>query len=256
MRNARLVAILAIGLISPAALSAEAEQRALKVFAAASLKESLDQIGAAWSETAGQGVAVSFAGSSALAKQIEAGAPADIFISADSEWMDYLAERKLLEPGSRFNLVGNALVVIAPSSSSIQTLELTDSALRSTLGSGRLAVAEVESVPAGRYAKASLSQLGLWSAVSGSLAQAENVRAALAFVALGEAPLGIVYATDAKADLRVRVVAHLPSSSHAAIVYPAAKVATSTNPGADRFLQFLKSPEPHAILQKAGFSVP
>jgi len=255
-RRIVLAFVLLLGTTATSAEVAVAAQPSLTVFAAASLKESLDQIGAAWTAKTGQKVAISFAGSSALAKQIEQGAPADVFISADTEWMDYLSARDLIDGNSRFDVAGNSLVVIVPRDSALQTLELTVLAVETALGQGRLAVAEVTSVPAGRYAQESLKHLNLWEGVVKRLAQAENVRAAMAFVALGETPLGIVYATDAKAESSVRVVAALPADTHSAIAYPAAKIARSTTAGAAPFLEFLKAPEAHGILKVAGFSFP
>lgn len=228
-------------------------QPTITVFAAASLKESLDEAAAAWTGRSGQKVSISYAGSSALAKQIEQGAPADVFISADAEWMDYLQQRKLIDVDTRINLVGNRLVVIAPVDSALRTLSLKPPAVRLALGDGRLAMAETISVPAGRYGRQALTTLGLWDAVSGRLAQADNVRAAMAFVSRGEAPLGIVYATDAQAEPKVRVVAVIPGRMHAAIVYPMARIA-GTPPAATRdFLTFLHSDVANAIFKRAGF---
>lgn len=228
---------------------------ALKVFAAASLKESLDLIAAEWTRESDIRVSISFAASSVLARQIEAGAPADVFICADAEWMDYLQSRKLIAASTRIELVGNGLVLIAPAASQVPALALERSALRTALGSGRLAIGEVDSVPAGRYARQALITLGLWEEVVGQLAQAENVRAAMAFVARSEAPLGIVYATDARAEPRVRVLARFPVSSHERIVYPAASTAAGASKNAGSFLNYLKSPPARAIFEQAGFVV-
>lgn len=248
----RLSCLLLLLLTLPA-LAQSAEPRPLTVFAAASLKESLDEASAAWTKRSGQKVSISYAGSSALAKQIEQGAPADVFISADGEWMDYLQQRKLIDVGSRANLVGNRLVVIAPADSALRTLPLKPAALRQALGDGRLAMAETTAVPAGRYGKQALMTLGLWDAVSGQLAQADNVRAAMAFVARGEAPLGIVYATDAQAELKVRVVAAIPDKTHGAIVYPVARLARTPPAATNGFLTFLRSEQAKAIFKRAGF---
>lgn len=240
-------------LLALPALAHAAQPRPITVFAAASLKESLDEAAAAWTKRSGQRVSISYAGSSALANQIEQGAPADVFISADGEWMDYLQQRKLIDVDTRTNLVGNRLVMIAPADSALRTLALKPAAVRQALGNGRLAMAEATSVPAGRYGRQALTTLGLWDAVSGRLAQADNVRAAMAFVSRGEAPLGMVYATDAQAEPRVRVVAAIPGRTHDVIVYPMARVA-KTSPAATRgFLTFLRGDEAKAIFKRAGF---
>jgi len=229
----------------------------LTVFAAASLKESLGAVVAAWTAQSGQKVVVSYAASSALAKQIEQAAPADVFISADREWMDYLVERKAVDATSRFDLVRNRLVLVAPAAGGPAHVPLRAAALAQALGAeGRLAVAETENVPAGRYARQALSALGLWDGVAAHLAPAENVRAALAFVARGEAPLGIVYETDARAEPRVRVVARFPDSSHTPIVYPAARVAASPAARSAGFLAYLHGARARAIFLRAGFSKP
>ena len=233
------------------------EPRALTVFAAASLKESLDAAAEDWTRLSGQPVVVSFAASSALARQIEQGAPADVFISADAEWMDYLQRRQQIDPTTRFDLAANRLVLIAPATSSLAAVELTDrEAVLRALGEGRLAVAETASVPAGRYARQSLETLGLWEALEPRLAQGENVRAAMAFVARGEAPLGIVYATDALAEPGVRVIARFPADSHGRIIYPAARVARPDADHARGFLGYLRGARAADILDKAGFSPP
>ncbi len=240
-------------LLALPALGHAAEPRPITVFAAASLKESLDEAAAAWTKRSGQKVSISYAGSAALAKQIEQGAPADVFISADSEWMDYLQQGKLIDVGTRTNLVGNRLVVIAPTASALRTLSLKPAAVRQALGYGRLAMAEIALVPAGRYGKQALTTLGLWDAVSGQLAQADNVRAAMAFVSRGEAPLGIVYATDAQAEPKVRVVAAIPGRTHDLIVYPVARVAKTPPAATKGFLTFLHGDKAKAIFKRAGF---
>lgn len=235
------------------ALSAHAE--AVKVFAAASLKNALDDIGATWTAGTGKQAVMVLAGSSALAKQISEGAPADIFISADLAWMDDLESKSLIKPGSRVNLLGNTLVLISPAQSN-QAVQLSDGTdLAALLAGGKLAVADVKSVPAGRYAKAALESLKLWDNVSGHLAQSENVRAALAFVARGEAPLGIVYGSDAAVEPKVRIAATFPAHSHPPIVYPAAIVATSVNPDTAAFLGYLRSAESRRIFRSYGFTV-
>ena len=245
---------LVAGLSGPAATPASAEP--VKVFAAASLKTALDDVAKAWSAAnAGKSVTSSYAASSALAKQIAEGAPADIFISADLDWMDELDKKGLLATGTRKSLLGNTLVLIAPAGSGVK-LELKSGAdLVGALAGGKLAVADVKAVPAGKYGKAALESLGLWAGVEGSLAQAENVRAALALVARAEAKLGIVYATDAKSEGKVEVVAVFPASSHPPIVYPAAQLKASANADAAAFLAFLQGPEAAAIFKADGFEV-
>lgn len=228
-------------------------QSEVTVFAAASLKNALDAIVADYGRETGTPIVVSYAASSALARQIELGAPAGIFISADLEWMDYLQRRNLIKPGTRRNLVGNRIVLVAPHDEA-KPVALTSGALSTALGNGRLAVGNVDTVPAGKYAKAALENLGLWGEVSNRLAQAENVRAALAFVSRGEAPLGIVYETDAKADPTVTIVARFPDTSHPPIVYPAALTSTATGMAAQRFLDALQDEKSAAIFAREGFS--
>ena len=239
------------------AMPATAASRPVTVFAAASLKESLDAVSAEWMHRSGERVVISYAASSALAKQIEQGAPADVFISADREWMDYLQARKLIDLRTRANLVGNELVLIAPTNSPTRAVDLrsADSLLKA-LGDGRLAVAETAGVPAGRYAKQSLLALRQWDAVSARLAQADNVRAAMSFVARGEAPLGIVYATDVRAEPKVRVVAVFPPASHERIIYPVARVAGSTGTPTVGFMAFLRSRAARRTFASAGFTAP
>jgi molybdate transport system substrate-binding protein len=224
------------------------------VFAAASLKNALDAAVDEYAATGGGPVTISYAASSALAKQIEEGAPADIFFSADLEWMDYLADRDLIQEDSRVGILGNDLVLIAPAGSTV-SLEIGPGfPLLDALGGGKLAVAETASVPAGKYGKAALQSLGVWDSVFGSVAEAENVRAALALVSRGEAPLGIVYATDAKADTGVKVVGIFPDDSHPAILYPIA-LTTAANPEASHFLEFLVSEKAALIFERHGFRV-
>lgn len=229
----------------------------INVFAASSLKESMDAITAEWTKKSGQKVVVSYAASSALAKQIVQGAPADVFVSADGEWMDYLQQRNKIATKTRFNLVGNRLVLIVPANSKLSSISLNKpDALLKVLGDGRLAVAETGSVPAGRYAKQSLIGMKAWDSVSARLAQGENVRAAMAFVARGESPLGIVYATDAGAEPKVRVIATFADNSHDAIVYPAAAVATANPDSAKAFLKFMQGSQAKTIFKRAGFTLP
>lgn len=234
-------------LISPPALADTT------VFAAASLKNALDEISRSWSAQHSGRVVVSYAASSALARQIEKGAPADIFISADLDWMDYLAQRKLLNTPSRVNLLRNELVMIAPVTTKISLKLKRGLRLGDLLGNDRLSMADPDSVPAGKYGRAALQALGLWPQVADRLARGENVRAALNFVARGEAPLGIVYRTDAAAEPRVRVVAVFPADSHPPIVYPAALLAVGKNAGAAAFFSHLKSSAATVIFRKHGF---
>lgn len=239
---------------SPAETQPVAGQKAVTVFAAASLKTVLDATGKADEAQGRAKPVVSLAGSSALAKQIEQGAPADVFISADQDWMDYLASKDLIVAETRTIVATNTLVLIAPASSAAAVELKPGLDLAALLGEGRLALADVKAVPAGKYAKAALESLSAWAGIEGKLAQAENVRAALALVARGEAPLGIVYGSDAKADTNVRVVATFPSDSHAPIVYPAAVVKASSSLEAARaFIGELVSPEGQVIFGAHGF---
>jgi len=225
------------------------------VFAAASLKNALDAVAADWQEKTGGEAVISYAATSALAKQVEQGADAEVFISADLAWMDYLAERNLIDPKTRFNLLANELVLIAPKDSEITTTIAPGFPLAKLLGDGRLAIAGVDAVPAGKYGKAALQSLGVWDDVKDKLAQAENVRAALRLVSRAEAPLGIVYASDAKADPNVKVVGVFPADSHPPIVYPAAKLAASRSPTAGGFLDYLRSSAAALRFEENGFTV-
>jgi len=230
---------------------------ALTVFAAASLKESMDAAANAFQQQTGQPVQVSYAGSSALARQIEQRAPADVFVSADTEWMDWLQERDLIDPATRADLLGNTLVLVAPADGDAQPLALaTGTDLLPLLGEdGRLALALTDSVPAGKYAKAAFESLGLWTALQPRVAESENVRAALLLVARGEAPLGVVYGSDAQAEPRVKVLATFPVDAHPEIVYPVAKVRASAHPQAGEFVQWLDSPEAGEIFRGHGFTL-
>jgi len=243
----------AFGCAAPA-LAAPRGEPALVVFAAASLGDALAQVDAAFTSRARIRVEASFAASSVLARQIEAGAPAEVFFSADPEWMDYLAQRALLQPGSRHDLLGNALVLIAPGDSPVRLHIAPGFNLAGALGGGRLATGDPDSVPAGRYARAALTKLGVWPQLSGRLVAAENVRAALEYVARGEAPLGIVYRTDAQAEKRVRVVDVFPSDSHPPITYPVA-LTSGASPAAARYAAFLSSDEAREIFARAGFVI-
>lgn len=224
----------------------------LVVFAAASLVDALDEVDKHFKEQTGYEIKASYAASSVLAKQIEAGAHADIFFSADREWMDYLDKRGLLRPGTRRDVLGNSLVLIAPADSTVHLTIAPGFALAAALGGGRLALADPESVPAGLYGKEALSKLGVWEQVKAHLAPAENVRAALAYVARGETPLGIVYQTDAHAEKHVRLVGIFPEDTHAPIVYPAA-VILSAQPQAMQYLDFLGSEPARQVFAHAGF---
>lgn len=227
----------------------------VNVFAAASLKNALDDAVKRYETKTGRKVVVSYAASSALAKQIEAGAPADIFFSADLDWMDELQKKNLIDVASRQTLLGNTLILIAPKDSTVLLPMEKNLPLLKALGpEGKLAMANVDSVPAGRYGKAALIYLGVWEEVAPRVAQADNVRAALSFVAKGEAPLGIVYGTDAKAEPEVRVVDTFPEESHPKILYPIALLARA-RPDARDFLQFLLSPEAAPAFESQGFSI-
>lgn len=224
------------------------------VFAAASLRTALESVAADWSAATGHRVRSSYAASSALAKQIALGAPADIFVSSDLAWMDYLQERGLIAPETRRTLFGNRLVLVAPAGRAPDLAIAPAFDLAGALEGGRLAIANVESVPAGRYGKAALESLGVWASVVPHLAQAENVRVALALVARGEAPLGIVYATDAADEPAVAVVGTFPADSHPPILYPAALTAASTSPAARALLDHLLSPAAAAEFLAQGFT--
>jgi molybdate transport system substrate-binding protein len=250
------LATLAILFCALGSVPALAQQRDLTVFAAASLKNALDDIGRQYQSETGHHINVSLAASSALAKQIENGAPGDLFLSADLDWMDYLAARHLIKPESRKNLLGNKLVLIAPADAPPQNVKIvTGFPLAALLHGGRLAMGDTAAVPAGKYGKAALEKLGVWTSVQTQIAQAENVRAALALVARGEAPFGIVYASDAVAEPHVRVVGVFPEDTHPPIVYPVAILTSSTNPEAAAFAAYLQSPRVKPIFEKHGFIV-
>lgn len=242
---------------SSAPQDAAATDEPLVVFAAASLKESMDEAVQAFENNTGQPIRVSYAGSSTLARQVARGAPADVFVSADQAWMDFLQQRDLIDTASRRDLLGNRLVLVAPASSTATLFELKPGVrLAPLLGDdGRIAVALTDAVPAGKYARAALTSLGLWPALQPRLAQAENVRAALMLVARGEAPLGIVYTTDALVEPGVRVLATFPADSHPPIIYPVATIAASRHPHAHDFVDWLGSADAAAIFRKHGFKV-
>jgi len=234
---------------------AQAQFRDVLVFGAASLKNALDEANGLFLFENGSGVKVSYGASSALAKQIENGAPADIFISADPDWMDYLAERKLIKPDTREKFLGNKLVLITRANSNVALTIGQNFPLAQALGNGRLAMAEPASVPAGKYGKAALEKLGVWASVANKIAPTQDVRAALLLVSRGEAPLGIVYQTDAAADKNVKIVATFPESTHPPIIYPIAILASSTNGVAPVYLQYLLSPKAEPFFEKQGFVV-
>lgn len=258
MTRRALLSTLLLGLLLVArpgigtAQGSTAQAPDLIVLAASSLTDALNEIGPAYTAATHRGVKLSYAASSALARQIEAGAPADVFMSADTEWMDYLQTRNLIDTGTRRNVLGNSLVLISPADSTVTIRIKPHFALAKLLGGGRLATGNPESVPVGKYAKAALTNLGVWSEIQDKVAPADNVRAALALVARGEAPLGIVYRTDALVEKKVRIVATFPASSHEPIIYP---VATTVHPkdGAADFVKFLSSPAARAIFAKYGF---
>lgn len=249
------------GMIFVSAFTAGAEAQKTEtttttIFAAASLKTALDSAASAYEKSTGNKVVVSYAASSALAKQIEQGAPADIFISADLDWMNYVDKAKLIKDGTRFNMLGNRLVLIAPKSSTASLKIEPGFDLAAALGDGRLAMAGVKSVPAGKYGAAALKKLGVWDAIEPKVAQAENVRAALALVAQGETPFGIVYETDAVAEPKVKIVGVFPEDSHPPIIYPIAVMAGAKNAGAaEAFIAYLKTPEGQAAFTKQGFTI-
>ncbi len=228
------------------------------VFAAASLKTALDQAAAEFTAATGVGVVLSYAATSALARQIEAGAPADLFIAASSDWMDRLDAAGAIDPTSRQDLYGSRIVLIAPGPATKPQIELgPEFDLVGRLGEGPLAMALIDSVPAGIYGRQALQSLGLWDQIEARVAQAENVRAALALVAMGEAPLGIVYASDALAEPRVHVVATIPASAHDPILYQGAVVSQTAQPGAAAgLLDFLQMPAARQIFAAQGFSLP
>lgn len=225
----------------------------LMVFAAASLKNALDAVVAAYKSKTGGDATISYAGSMALAKQIASGGPAEIFVSADAASMNYLAEKNMIQPTTRFDLLGNALVLIAPRTSKLEKVALTKEALGSAIGRGKIVTGDVASVPVGKYAKAALDSLGLWSVAEPHFAFTDNVRTALMFVAREEAPLGIVYLTDAKSEPRVKIVATFPSTSHPPIVYPAALTTNAKGDAPSAFITFLKSAAAKSIFVEQGF---
>jgi molybdate transport system substrate-binding protein len=248
-----IAAFLAAALFSAASVAHAADGKSqVVVYAAASLTDAVTEIGNAFTRETGIPVQVSFAASSALAKQIEAGAPAELFFPADQEWMDYLEQKQLLKVGSRHDVVGNKLVLIAPASGKANVKITSGPALLAAIGSARVATGDPDSVPVGKYAKAALTKLGAWDGVKARMVRAENVRSALAFVARGEAPFGIVYLTDAKLDKNVKVLDTFPASTHPPITYPIA-LTTKADADAERFLKYVSGKSASATFEKFGF---
>lgn len=242
-----LICLLALLLPSVAA----AQGRGPVVLAAASLQEVMTSAADAWARQGHARPVLSFAATSALARQVQAGAPADLFVSADEEWMDALAVKGLLAPGTRAVLAGNRLVIVAPAGSAVQLIAAT---LARTLGAGPVAMADPGSVPAGKYGRIALQRLGAWNAIAPRVVRAENVRAALALVERGAAPFGIVYRTDARASRLVRVAGVFPAASHPPIRYPVARLRRSVHPEAEAFRRFLRSPDGRALFARYGFT--
>jgi len=250
-RRFLLLAVVAPILCAAPAL---AQERTITIFAAASMKNALDDINAAFLKASGVKVVASYAASSALAKQIEQGAPADIFASADLDWMDYSSQKKTIREDTRVNLLGNRLVLIAPKDAKMDKVAIGPGLdLARLIGDGRIATADIAAVPVGKYAKAALQKLGIWPSVEKKFAFAENVRAALALVARGEAVLGIVYETDAKIEPSVKIVGAFPAGSHAPIVYPIA-ATTIAKPEAAAYLDFLRSNTAKIVFEQYGFT--
>jgi molybdate transport system substrate-binding protein len=237
------------GALPPAA----AGQKTLVVFAAASMKNALDEIDAAYTARSGVRISASYAASSTLAKQIEQGAPADVFVSADSDWMDYAIDKGAINKSTRVNLLGNTIVLIAPSDSGIDNITIGPGFdLAKLAGDGKIATGDVKAVPVGKYARAALQKLGAWQAAEPKFAMAESVRAALTLVARGEAALGIVYSTDAKVERSVKIVGTFPAETHPPIIYPVA-ATTNANPETANYLAFLRSAPAKSIVEKYGF---
>ena len=235
-------------------LPASAEDKTLTVFAAASMKNALDDIDAAFAAKTGVKVNASYAASSTLAKQIEQGAPADIFVSADTDWMDYAVGKKTINEPTRVNLLGNSIVLIAPKDSKVGNVTIEPGLDLATLaGDGRIATGDVKAVPVGKYARAALEKLGAWAAAEPKFAMADSVRAALTLVARGEAVLGIVYSTDAKVEPGVKIVGTFPADSHPPIIYPVAATTTAKAEAKD-YLDYLHSSAAKAVLEKYGFT--
>jgi molybdate transport system substrate-binding protein len=249
---AAFAAAIAMAALTQAAV---AQEKTITVFAAASLKNALDEVDDLFTKQSGIKVVSSYAASSSLMKQIEQGAPADVFLSADVDWMDYGIKHNVIKNDTRKDLLGNRLVLIAPKDSKIGNVTIAPGFdLAGLVGSGHIATGDVRAVPAGLYAKAALEKLGIWSSVESKIAMAENVRAALVLVARGEAPLGIVYETDAKVDPSVKIVGVFPEDSHPPIIYPVA-MTKDAKPDAAQYLAFLTTPEAKAVFERYGFRV-
>ena len=244
---------MAVWLLPWAGYAAESPNT-ITVFAAASLTDVLQELGDEYTKASGTKIEFSFAATSMLARQIESGAHADVIFSADQEWMDYLDQRGLVQKATRRNVVGNRLALVAPAGSDIELQIKPNFPLLAALKGGRLATGDPDSVPVGRYARSALTSLGVWNEVADHLVRADNVRTALAFVARGEVPLGIVYATDARVDMRVRTVDLFPDGSHPPITFPIALTKTATEKAAG-FLKFLGGPAGAAAFEKYGFIV-
>jgi len=230
-----------------------AQTKDILVFGAASLKNALDDANAQYLRQTNKKVVVSYGASPVLARQIENGAPADVFISADLDWMNYVAERKLIKPDTRFNFLGNKLVLVGGVDSKVTLTIARNFPLAQALGGGRLAMADPASVPAGKYGKAALEALGVWSSVADKVAPAPDVRATLVLVARGEAPLGIVYQTDAAAEKAVKIIGAFPPETHPPIIYPMALIASSTHPDVAAYVTFLKSDAVKPLFERQGF---
>ena len=248
-----LAIILMCGVPATPLWAAPAQQRPILMFAAASLTDALREISAGYASSGHGDLKTSFDASSTLARQIESGAPADVFFSADTQWMDYLQQRGLIQAGTRTDVVGNSLVLIAPASSPLRLRIEPHFRLAAALGEGRLATGDPDSVPAGRYARAALTSLGVWDEVAAHLARAENVRIALRYVARADTPLGIVYASDARMAPEVRIVDTFPADSHPPIVYPVA-LTKGAQLGARAFLAYIFGPESRAVFVRYGFT--
>jgi len=258
-RRAFLSVMAACGALAtpaPGVTDAAAQDRPVVVFAAASLRTALDAIAADWRQETGKRATLSYAASSALARQIDQGAPADLFASADLDWMDWAQQRNLVRPETRKVLLGNALVLIEPAGRPVTALAIAPGfPLAEAIGEGRLATGNPQSVPVGKYAQAALTSLGVWEQVGPRIAGADNVRAALTLVARGEARFGIVYRTDARTEPKTRIVGTFPASSHPAILYPFAVTAGSTNPDAAAFLGYLAGPSAARVFEAEGFAI-
>jgi molybdate transport system substrate-binding protein len=256
LRGVAATLLLTVGFAASAALQpVKAQDQGIVVFAAASLKDALDDINGQWQKETGKSAKISYASSLALAKQIEQGAPADVFVSADLDSMDCAQGKSLIKTDSRANILGNRLVLVAEKSSTAKVDIKPGFDLAGLLGSGRLAMGDIASVPAGKYGKAALENLKVWSSVEGKVASADNVRAALLLVSRGEAPFGIVYQTDAAADPNVKIVGVFPENSHPPIIYPIALTATAKSPDAAAFVAYVKSAKAAPLFIKQGFTI-